>query len=55
MNIGILLKKFRKQTGKTQKDISQMTGISIRTIIRLENGGQTTKRTIKILQYEGVI
>ena len=32
------IKKFRKEAGLTQRELAAQTGISLRTLIRLENG-----------------
>lgn len=48
-NIGNTLKYHRIRNGWTQELVSKLTGLSIRSISRIENGASASKKTVKTL------
>ena len=48
-NIGYNLKCIRLKHGWTQELVSELTGISIRSISRIENGAAASKKTVRLL------
>ena len=49
--VGVNLKYIRLNRGWTQAFVSELTGLSIRSISRLENGCGASKNTIRTLCY----
>ncbi|MEU6279938.1 helix-turn-helix domain-containing protein [Streptomyces sp. NPDC047028] len=49
--LGTLLRRLRAQAGLTQEQVAERSGVSVRTIRRLENGGSTDHRlgTVNLL------
>lgn len=55
-NIGLYIRKVRKELGVTQRDLALTAGTGLRFIIELENGKPTCQigKTLQVLQVLGV-
>ena len=45
----MIIRKLRQERGWSQEDLAEMSGLSVRTIQRIENGGRASLETLKCL------